>query len=124
MKMCELTVIAPGMAVRWCSPRPVLPGADFLTFASVCGRDCFLELFYHTLLSYVFSSAVSPVSLPRLYLEEKLNQSGAFSAELDADAAELATILCLGARETQGLRDEASAKLYRRLLRDEVTSGR
>ncbi|GIL58607.1 hypothetical protein Vafri_13622 [Volvox africanus] len=60
----------------------------------------------------------------RLHLEEKLNYAGEFSAELDADAAELATIMCLGAKETQALRDEVSAKLYRRLLKEEVTSGR
>ncbi|EFJ41589.1 hypothetical protein VOLCADRAFT_98450 [Volvox carteri f. nagariensis] len=60
----------------------------------------------------------------RLYLEEKLNRAGEFSAQMDADAAELATIMCMGAKETQALRDEVSAKLYRRLLKEEVTSGR
>ncbi|GLC39997.1 hypothetical protein PLESTB_000120100 [Pleodorina starrii] len=62
--------------------------------------------------------------LYRLYLEEQLNRTAEFSSELEADAAELATILCLGAKETQALRDEVSAKLYRRLLKEEVTSGR
>ncbi|PNW77802.1 hypothetical protein CHLRE_10g452450v5 [Chlamydomonas reinhardtii] len=60
----------------------------------------------------------------RAWLEEKLNQAGEFSAALDAEAAELATVMCMGAKETQGLRDEVSAKLYRRLLKEEVTSGR
>lgn len=60
----------------------------------------------------------------RLYLEEQLARHNEFTAELDADAAELATILCLGAKETQGLRDEVAARLYRRLLKEEVTSGR
>ncbi|KAG2482678.1 hypothetical protein HYH03_018413 [Edaphochlamys debaryana] len=60
----------------------------------------------------------------RIYLEEQLNREGEFSAALDSDASELATIMSLGAKETQALRDEVAARLYRRLLKEEVTSGR
>ncbi|GFR49409.1 hypothetical protein Agub_g11462 [Astrephomene gubernaculifera] len=60
----------------------------------------------------------------RLYLEERLAAAGEFSSELEADVGQLSTVLCLGARETGALRDEVAAKMYRRLLKEEVTSGR
>lgn len=57
-------------------------------------------------------------------MEEQLAASGEFTASLDAAAHELAAILCLGAKEAGAMRDEVAARLYRRLLKEEVTSGR
>lgn len=49
---------------------------------------------------------------------------GAFTPAIDADLKELAAVLCLGAREAADVRSEVAAGLYRKLLREEVTSRR
>mmetsp|Transcript_30974 Transcript_30974/g.68639 ORF Transcript_30974/g.68639 Transcript_30974/m.68639 type:complete len:1037 (+) Transcript_30974:146-3256(+) len=60
----------------------------------------------------------------KAYLEEQLNRDNEFSSSLEADARDLQTILGLAAREAQVLQDEVAAKLYKKLLREEVTSRR
>lgn len=60
----------------------------------------------------------------RAYLDERMEQLGEFSAALDDDARDLQGILGLGAKDAASIRDEVAAKLYRRLLREEVTSKR
>eukprot|EP00891_Asterochloris_glomerata_P003309 jgi/Astpho2/3309/fgenesh1_pg.00054_%23_10_t len=58
------------------------------------------------------------------YLEETLRLENRFSQQLEQDLAELQTMLGLGRKECQKICDETSSKVYRRLLREEVTSGR
>jgi hypothetical protein len=60
----------------------------------------------------------------RLYLDEVVTRANAFSDELDQERKELATILCLGAKDATNAQQEVSAKLYRALLREEVVSKR
>ena len=67
-------------------------------------------------------SLVSPH--PRLYLDEVVTRANVFSEELEQERKELATILCLGAKDATIGAQEVSAKLYRALLREEVVSKR
>ena len=62
--------------------------------------------------------------LYRIYLEEKMESLGEFSEALDNEAKELQSILVISSRDAQTLRDEVAAKLYKRLLREEVVSKR
>ena len=63
-------------------------------------------------------------SLPRVFLEERLQQDGAFTDALERDAVDLRTIMGLGSKEAAGIEADVKEKAYRRLLREEVTSGR
>ncbi len=49
---------------------------------------------------------------------------GGFSPELDSDLKVLQTMLLLGAKEASDVRNEEAAKLYKALLKEEVTSKR
>lgn len=60
----------------------------------------------------------------RVYLEERLEADGAFTDALEGEAADLRTLMGLGAREAAGVEEEVKEKTYRRLLREEFTSGR
>ena len=44
--------------------------------------------------------------------------------QIEADLKELSVILCLGAKETNEIRSDVAGALYKRLLREEVTSRR
>eukprot|EP00887_Chlorella_sp_A99_P004420 scaffold30.g4420.t1 len=59
-----------------------------------------------------------------VYLEERLEADGAFTDALEGEAADLRTLMGLGAREAAGVEEEVKEKTYRRLLREEFTSGR
>lgn len=59
-----------------------------------------------------------------MYLEEILSRDGAFTDALEADAADLRTIIGLGPKEAASIENDVKEKTYRKLLRDEVTSGR
>lgn len=61
---------------------------------------------------------------PQAPLLRPLHTQRAFTPALDADLKELASILCLAPKDAADLRAEVAAGLYRRLLKDEVTSGR
>jgi len=60
----------------------------------------------------------------KVYVEEGVAREGAFTPQLDADMKDLAFLLCLGAKEAADIRGEVSAALYKKLLREEVTSKR
>ena len=60
----------------------------------------------------------------RVFVEESLRTEGRFSEQLESDVSNLQQTLALGTKEANSLRDEISSKVYRRLLREEVTSGR
>lgn len=47
-----------------------------------------------------------------------------FTPALEADLKELAVVLCLGAKEANDIRSDVAGTLYKRLLREEVTSRR
>lgn len=60
----------------------------------------------------------------RAYLELRLEAAGELSEAVEDDAVLLQQVLCLPEREAKNLSDEVVAKLYRKLLREEVVSGR
>ncbi|PSC73353.1 chloroplastic isoform X2 [Micractinium conductrix] len=60
----------------------------------------------------------------KAFLEERLARDGAFSDSLDSDTAELRRLLGLGNKEAAQIEAEVKTSTYKRLLRDEVTSGR
>ena len=60
----------------------------------------------------------------RVFTEESVAREGAFTPEVDADLKDLAAVLCLSAKEAAAARAEVAAALYRRLLKEEVTSRR
>uniref|UniRef100_A0A7S0S6E9 Uncharacterized protein n=1 Tax=Chlamydomonas leiostraca TaxID=1034604 RepID=A0A7S0S6E9_9CHLO len=62
--------------------------------------------------------------LYKAYVECRMEAGGEYGADLEADARDLQAMLGLSAATAQGLTDEVAARLYKRLLRDEVTSGR
>ena len=62
--------------------------------------------------------------LYRIYLEESLARDNAFTDALEADAHDLRTIAGLGTKEAATIENEVKEKAYRKLLREEVTSGR
>ena len=47
-----------------------------------------------------------------------------FTPAIEADLKELAVVLCLGAKEANDIRSDVAGSLYKRLLREEVTSRR
>lgn len=49
---------------------------------------------------------------------------GSFTPALDAELKELANVMALSAKEASDTRSEVAASLYRRLLKEEVTSRR
>lgn len=59
-----------------------------------------------------------------MYLEESLARDNEYTDALEADAADLRTIAGLGPKEAATIENEVKEKAYRKLLRDEVTSGR
>ncbi|KIY98725.1 hypothetical protein MNEG_9237, partial [Monoraphidium neglectum] len=62
--------------------------------------------------------------LYRAYCEERTGKEGAFTPEIEADLKDLSQIFTLAPKEAADLRAEVAAGLYRRLLKDEVTSKR
>ncbi|KAI8475724.1 MAG: hypothetical protein J3K34DRAFT_517150 [Monoraphidium minutum] len=60
----------------------------------------------------------------RMFTEEVVAREGAFTPAIDADLKELSAMLCLGSKAAADVRSEVAAGLYRRLLREEVTSRR
>lgn len=62
--------------------------------------------------------------LYRMYLDEQLTKKGEFDAALEADCKELQAVMALSAKEAGVIQDEVAAKLYRKLLKDETSSGR
>ncbi|KAK9839292.1 hypothetical protein WJX81_005958 [Elliptochloris bilobata] len=62
--------------------------------------------------------------LYRVYLEETLRRGGRFSEQLERDAVDSQKVLGLGVKEAREMRDDIVSKAYRRLLREEFTSGR
>jgi hypothetical protein len=59
-----------------------------------------------------------------VYTEEVVGREGRFNAQIEADLKELAVILCLGAKDAGEVRSDIAGALYKRLLREEVTSRR
>jgi hypothetical protein len=59
-----------------------------------------------------------------VYTEEVVSREGRFTPQIEADLKELAVILCLGAKESGEVRGDIAGALYKRLLREEVTSRR
>lgn len=62
--------------------------------------------------------------LYRAYLDEQMERQGGISIALEQEAKDLQSIFNLGSKDAQVIRDEVAAKLYKRLLKEEVTSGR
>ncbi len=62
--------------------------------------------------------------LLRIYLEETLAKDGAFTDSLEADVKDLAFVMGLSSKEVEAVRGEVVSKMYRKLLRQEVQSGR
>ncbi|KIY96976.1 hypothetical protein MNEG_10986 [Monoraphidium neglectum] len=64
------------------------------------------------------------VEVFRMFVDEVVAREGAFTPAIDSDLKDLAATLCLSAREASDARTGVAAQLYRRLLREEVTSRR
>lgn len=62
--------------------------------------------------------------LCRSYLDERIARDAAFSDALAADAKDLQVIAGLGTKEAANIEDDVKEKAYRKLLREEFTSGR
>ncbi|GBF94257.1 110 kDa translocon of chloroplast envelope inner membrane [Raphidocelis subcapitata] len=62
--------------------------------------------------------------LYKAYCDEKVAREGAFTPAIESELKDLSAILCLSAKEAADARSEVAAVLYRRLLREEVTSRR
>jgi hypothetical protein len=60
----------------------------------------------------------------RVFLEESLSRGGTITDALEADAADLRLAAGLGPKEAASLDNEVKEKAYRKLLREEVASGR
>ncbi|KAL6774241.1 hypothetical protein ACKKBG_A24285 [Auxenochlorella protothecoides x Auxenochlorella symbiontica] len=60
----------------------------------------------------------------RTFVEEGLARDGAYGAAETRDAADLRSALGLGPKEAAGVEEEVKERVYRRRLREEVTSGR
>lgn len=60
----------------------------------------------------------------RVYIEERLARDGSYTDSLEADAVDLRTILGLGPKEAAGMENDIKERAYRKLLREEFTSGR
>ncbi|KAL4434488.1 hypothetical protein ABPG75_000929 [Micractinium tetrahymenae] len=60
----------------------------------------------------------------KVFLEERLTKDGAFTDALEGDCAELRTLMGLGNKEAAQIEEEVKTATYKRLLREEVTSGR
>eukprot|EP00803_Ostreobium_quekettii_P003715 evm.model.scf_1083.2 EVM.evm.TU.scf_1083.2 scf_1083:24388-36797(-) len=74
-----------------------------------------------------FEKAASTADLRDLYrvfLEESLEATGQLTVQLEQDMDALKVILGLGTKEATSVREEVTSTIYRRLLRDEVQSGR
>lgn len=62
--------------------------------------------------------------LLRVYLDETLTQQGAFTDALEADVTDLAFVMGLSSKEVDAVRSEVVSRMYRKLLREAVQSGR
>lgn len=62
--------------------------------------------------------------LLRIYLDETLTRDGMFTDALEADVTDLAFVMGLSPKEVDAVRGEVVSKMYRKLLREEVQSGR
>ncbi|EFN52285.1 hypothetical protein CHLNCDRAFT_139027 [Chlorella variabilis] len=60
----------------------------------------------------------------KIFLEERLLSDGAFTDGLEADAAQLRTLMGLGNKECADIEADVKQAAYKRLLREEVTTGR
>eukprot|EP00878_Enallax_costatus_P008337 GHUV01008715.1.p1 GENE.GHUV01008715.1~~GHUV01008715.1.p1 ORF type:complete len:884 (+),score=360.27 GHUV01008715.1:261-2912(+) len=58
----------------------------------------------------------------RVYTEEVVGREGKFTPQIEADLKELSVVLCMGAKETNEIRSDVAGALYKRLLREAVTS--
>lgn len=62
--------------------------------------------------------------LYRTFLEERMALDGQITVILEKDLDDLSIVLALGTKEAESIREESASKMYRKLLRDEVQSGR
>lgn len=62
--------------------------------------------------------------LYRLYLESELMAKGEFDSALEQSCKELQAVFGLSAKDASAIHDEVAAKLYRKLLKEETSSGR
>lgn len=53
-----------------------------------------------------------------------VGREGRFTPQIESGLKELSVILCLGAKESGEVRGDVAGQLYKRLLREEVTSRR
>eukprot|EP00877_Chromochloris_zofingiensis_P006644 jgi/Chrzof1/2232/Cz11g07180.t1_TIC110[v5.2] len=60
----------------------------------------------------------------KLYVDESVARENRFTAQHEADIKDLATVLCLSNKEATEIRLGVAANLYKKLLREEVTSRR
>jgi len=91
-------------------------------------EDLIPELTKVTILGGAFEKATSSADqreIFQLFLEEKLvSLEGQFTIKLSNELDELMFVLGLGPKEAERVTTEVCSKVYRRLLREEVTSGR
>lgn len=62
--------------------------------------------------------------LYRVFLEERMALDGQMTVQLENDLEDLMIVLALGPKEADAIREEVASKMYRKLLKEEVTSGR
>ena len=60
----------------------------------------------------------------RAYVEAQVTSSDAYDDSLEADVADLRVLMGLGIKEAESIENEIKEKAYRKLLREEFTSGR
>lgn len=63
-------------------------------------------------------------NLCRVYLEERITRDGCFSDSLESDAQDLRFLIGMGPKEAENIEHEVKESTYKKMLREEVTSGR
>ncbi|GMH36433.1 hypothetical protein BSKO_04301 [Bryopsis sp. KO-2023] len=69
-------------------------------------------------------SSADQRELYKVFLEERMALDGQMTVQLEKDLEDMMIVLALGPKEADAIREEVASKMYRKLLKEEVTSGR
>ncbi|KAF5843790.1 hypothetical protein DUNSADRAFT_5027 [Dunaliella salina] len=94
---------------RYANEEDLIPGLGFVTLAG----GPLLE-----------TRARDLKELYKNYIEQRLESTGEFTPAVEADAHDLQQMIKMPQKEAHMLHDEVAARLYKRLLREAVTSGK
>lgn len=113
----------PPTSARWFQSQP----SGVLTPAPLRPRHLPPPPLQVTLTGGAFSEDVKGREVKdvfRAYVQRAHHRRREVTPDLENEVKELTVILCLGSKEARTVMDDVSAKLYKKLLRDEVVSGR